>query len=105
MDLEELRTSPELANVTLNNCSKEFVRELHTMTVYECKNVTKTHCTTPWELDENSCTRNGANTTRQTTLILMLRSKKYWQMKKLKKEERLTKKKKKKKKKKIEKKK
>ena len=23
------------------------------MTVYECENVTKTHCTTLWELDEN----------------------------------------------------
>ena len=53
VDLEELRTSPELANVTLHNCSKEEVRELHTMTVYECENVTKTHCTTLWELDEN----------------------------------------------------
>ena len=53
MDLEELRTSPELANVTLHNCIKKELRELHTITVFECENVTKTYCTTLWELDEN----------------------------------------------------
>ena len=53
LDLEELITSPELANVTLHNCIKKELRELHIITVFKCENVTKTHCTTLWELDEN----------------------------------------------------
>ena len=53
VDLDELKTSPEASNAILHKCTKEEVRELHTMTIYECKNVTKTHCTTLWDIDED----------------------------------------------------
>jgi len=37
----------------LKNCTKDMVREFHNKTIYECKNVTKTHCTTLWTVDAN----------------------------------------------------
>jgi len=37
----------------LKNCTKDMVREFHNKTIYECKNVTKTHCTTLWTVDQN----------------------------------------------------
>ena len=51
--LEAIRSTVNLSEVMLHTCSKEEARELHTMTVYECENVTKTHCTTLWDIDEN----------------------------------------------------
>jgi len=36
----------------LKNCTKEMVVEFHNKTVYDCKNVTKVHCTTLWTIDD-----------------------------------------------------
>ena len=45
-------TLPVLQSAPLNHCTKEMVYEYHLKTVYECQNVTKTHCTTLWKLDD-----------------------------------------------------
>ena len=36
----------------LKNCTKEMVIEFHNKTIYDCKNVTKRHCTTLWTANE-----------------------------------------------------
>ena len=38
--------------VDLKNCTKEMVVEYHNKTVYDCRNVTKRHCTTLWTANE-----------------------------------------------------
>ena len=38
--------------VDLKNCTKEMVIEYHNKTVYECRNVTKKHCTTLWTIND-----------------------------------------------------
>ena len=38
--------------VDLKNCTKEMVVEHHNKTVYECRNVTKRHCTTLWTIND-----------------------------------------------------
>ena len=38
--------------VKLKTCEKEMVTEAHNKTVYECRNVTKQHCTTLWKVNE-----------------------------------------------------
>ena len=35
-----------------NACEKTTVMKEHVKEVFECKNVTKTHCTTLWKLDD-----------------------------------------------------
>ena len=37
---------------SLKDCVKTFLRETHTKTEYECRNVTKQHCTTLWKVNE-----------------------------------------------------
>jgi len=44
---------PVVGNATLQECSKEMTEEFHEQLVYECRNVTKTHCTTLWEMKED----------------------------------------------------
>jgi len=41
---------PVIANATLLKCEKTTVMKDHVKEVYECHNVTKTHCTTLWKL-------------------------------------------------------
>ena len=41
----------KVQSVDLKNCTKEMVIEYHNKTVYECRNVTKKHCTTLWTMD------------------------------------------------------
>ena len=36
----------------LKNCTKEMVVEYHDKTIYDCRNVTKRHCTTLWTINE-----------------------------------------------------
>ena len=36
----------------LKNCTKEMVIEYHNKTIYDCKNVTKRHCTTLWTAND-----------------------------------------------------
>merc|ERR1711881_70508 len=36
----------------LKNCTKEMVIEYHNKTIYDCKNVTKRHCTTLWTVND-----------------------------------------------------
>jgi len=36
----------------LKNCTKEMVIEYHNKTIYDCKNVTKSHCTTLWTVTD-----------------------------------------------------
>merc|ERR1711892_133024 len=36
----------------LKNCTKEMVVEYHDKTIYDCKNVTKRHCTTLWTVND-----------------------------------------------------
>ena len=43
---------PAVKKANLTACSKETVMKDHVKEVYECKDVTKTHCTTLWELDD-----------------------------------------------------
>ena len=43
---------PVIANATLKKCNKTTVMKPHVKEVYECHNVTKTHCTTLWKLDD-----------------------------------------------------
>ena len=38
-------------SVDLKNCTKQMVIEYHNKTVYECRNVTKKHCTTLWTMN------------------------------------------------------
>ena len=38
--------------VDLKNCTKEMVVEYHNKTVYDCRNVTKRHCTTLWTIND-----------------------------------------------------
>ena len=45
-------TLPVLEQASLQHCTKDLVDEYHLKTVYECRNVTKTHCTTLWRLDD-----------------------------------------------------
>ena len=37
----------------LKNCTKEMVIEYHNKTLYDCKNVTKRHCTTLWTVNDD----------------------------------------------------
>ena len=41
----------KVQSVDLKNCTKEMVIEYHNKTVYECRNVTKKHCTTLWTMN------------------------------------------------------
>ena len=43
---------PAINTVELNACTKNTVMNKHVKEVYECSNVTKTHCTTLWKLDD-----------------------------------------------------
>ena len=36
----------------MKNCRKEMVIEHHNKTIYDCKNVTKLHCTTLWTVND-----------------------------------------------------
>ena len=38
--------------VELKNCTKDMVVEYHNKTIYDCRNVTKRHCTTLWTVNE-----------------------------------------------------
>ena len=40
-----------MINKTLKECNKTMIPEQHSKTVYECKNVTKQHCTTIWNVN------------------------------------------------------
>ena len=42
----------QVRSVDLKNCTKEMVVEYHNKTVYECRNVTKRHCTTLWTIND-----------------------------------------------------
>lgn len=42
----------KVQSVDLKNCTKEMVIEYHNKTVYECRNVTKRHCTTLWTMND-----------------------------------------------------
>ena len=43
---------PAINTVELNECTKNTVMKKHVKEVFECSNVTKNHCTTLWELDD-----------------------------------------------------
>ena len=43
---------PAIKEANLTRCSKQTVMKDHIKEVYDCQNVTKTHCTTLWELDD-----------------------------------------------------
>ena len=43
---DNIESAPQMSTVDLKNCTKQIVMENHNKTVYECKNVTKKHCTT-----------------------------------------------------------
>jgi len=47
-----LESEMKVRTVDLKNCTKEMVVEYHNKTVYECRNVTKRHCTTLWTINE-----------------------------------------------------
>ena len=42
----------KVSTVDLKNCTKEMVVEYHNKTVYDCRNITKRHCTTLWTVNE-----------------------------------------------------
>ena len=41
-----------VSTVELKNCTKDMVVEYHNKTIYDCRNVTKRHCTTLWTVNE-----------------------------------------------------
>ena len=43
--------STQVQTKELKNCTKEMVIEYHNKTIYDCKNVTKRHCTTLWTVN------------------------------------------------------
>ena len=51
--LEVTKSQPATLSKTLPTCTKQYRTEEHEKTHYECKNVTKQHCTSLWEEDEN----------------------------------------------------
>ena len=42
----------EVKEKDLKKCIKTTVIETHNKTIYDCKNVTKRHCTTLWSVNE-----------------------------------------------------
>ena len=44
--------STQVKSKDLKNCTKEMVIEYHNKTIYDCKNVTKRHCTTLWTAND-----------------------------------------------------
>ena len=53
MDMEDVvlnECKPVKANKTLKSCEKIIRPKVHTKKLYECKNVTKQHCTTVWKV-------------------------------------------------------
>ena len=44
--------STQVKTKDLKNCTKEMVIEYHNKTIYDCKNVTKRHCTTLWTVND-----------------------------------------------------
>ena len=42
----------QVKTTDLKNCTKEMVIEYHNKTIYDCKNVTKRHCTTLWTVND-----------------------------------------------------
>ena len=44
--------SKQVKTKDLKNCTKEMVIEYHNKTIYDCKNVTKRHCTTLWTVND-----------------------------------------------------
>ena len=43
----------DFSSVMLKSCEKTMVAEDHNKTVYECRNVTKQHCTTLWRVNDD----------------------------------------------------
>jgi len=48
---ESLESLMAVKTKNLKNCKKEMVIEYHNKTIYECRNVTKRHCTTLWTVN------------------------------------------------------
>ena len=53
---------PAINEVNLTACEKTTVMKEHVKEVFECKNVTKTHCTTLWKLDDKGMKVWAGNT-------------------------------------------
>ena len=45
--------STQVKSKDSKNCTKEMVIEYHNKTIYDCKNVTKRHCTTLWTANDS----------------------------------------------------
>ena len=63
--LNECRTAT--STKTLKSCTKEILPKTHTKEVYECKPVTKQHCTTVWEIINNQKVWTGNNDCKDVT--------------------------------------
>jgi len=49
---ESVESLMSVKSKDLKNCTKEMVVEYHDKTIYDCKNVTKRHCTTLWTVND-----------------------------------------------------
>ena len=49
---EQVESLMSVKEAPLKNCTKEMVIEYHDKTIYDCKNVTKRHCTTLWTVND-----------------------------------------------------
>ena len=55
------------AQKDLKNCTKTMMPKVHTKDVYECKDVTKQHCTTVWEIIKGKKVWTGNNDCKNVT--------------------------------------
>jgi len=66
-DVELNECHPESTSTTLKSCTKTIQPKVHTKEVFECKNVTKQHCTTVWEVVDGQKVWTGNNDCKDVT--------------------------------------
>jgi len=66
-DVELNECNPATTEKTLKSCEKTIQPKVHTKDVYECKNVTKQHCTTVWEVVDGQKVWTGNNDCKDVT--------------------------------------
>jgi hypothetical protein len=49
---EKVESLMSVKTKDLKNCTKQMVTEFHNKTIYDCRNVTKRHCTTLWTIND-----------------------------------------------------
>ena len=66
-DVELNECQAVTAQKDLKNCTKTMMPKVHTKDVYECKDVTKQHCTTVWEIIKGKKVWTGNNDCKDVT--------------------------------------